>query len=53
MKYIDSKTEKALSQFDTAKGSVKRELSELEWKHTPKLGTVAEPMIESEVRAFL
>lgn len=52
-KYIDSKTEKALARLDKATESVKRELSELEKKHTPKLGNVAEMMMESEVRAFL
>jgi hypothetical protein len=52
-KYIDAKTAQALSQLDKATDSVKRELSELERKHTPKLGTVAETMMESEVRAFL
>jgi hypothetical protein len=53
VKYIDSKTEKALSQLDMAKDSVKRELSELEKKHTPKLGNVAETMMEVEVRSYL
>jgi hypothetical protein len=52
-KYIDSKTEKALSQLDTAKDSVKRELSELEKKHAPKLGNVPETMMEVEVRSYL
>jgi hypothetical protein len=50
---LDSKTEKALSQLDTAKDSVKRELSELEKKHTPKLGNVPETMTEIEVRSYL
>jgi hypothetical protein len=53
VKYIDSKTEKALSQLDTAKDSVKRELSELERKHTPKLGNVPETMMEIEARSCL
>jgi hypothetical protein len=52
-KYIDPKTAQALSQLDKAAASVKRELSELGKKHTPKLGNVAETMMESEVRAFL
>lgn len=52
-KHIDSKTAQALSQLDKATDSVKRELSELERKHTPKLGNVAETMMEIEVRAFL
>lgn len=52
-KHIDTKTAQALSQLDKATDSVKRELSELEKKHTPKLGNVVETMMESEVRAFL
>jgi hypothetical protein len=52
-KYIDSKTTPAFTQLDKATASVQRELSELEKRHTPKLGTVAETMMESEVRAFL
>jgi hypothetical protein len=52
-KYIDSKTAQAFTRLDKATESVKRELSELEKKHTPKLGNVGEMMMESEVRAFL
>lgn len=52
-KYIDSKTAQAFSRLDKATESVKRELAELERKHTPKLGTVAKTIMESEVRAYL
>jgi hypothetical protein len=52
-KYVDSKTAEAFTRLDKATESVKRELFELEKKHTLKLGSVAEIMMESEVRAFL
>ena len=53
VKYIDSKTDPAFTRLDKAAASVKGELSELEKKHTPKLGNVAETMIEVEVRSYL
>jgi hypothetical protein len=52
-KYIDSKTAQAFTRLDKATESVKREPSELEKKHTPKLGSVAGTMLEIEVRSYL
>lgn len=52
-KYMETKVETALGRLDKAAASVKRELSELEKKHQPKLGNLSETMLEGEVRGYL
>jgi hypothetical protein len=52
-KYAESRFQTALSRLDKARQSVQRELSELDRKHTPKLGNTSETMLEGEVRAYL
>jgi hypothetical protein len=52
-KYAESRFQTALSRLDKARQSVQRELSELDRKHTPKLGNTSETMVEGEVRTYL
>jgi hypothetical protein len=52
-KYAESRFQTALSRLDKARQSVQRELSELDRKHTPKLGNTTETMVEGEVRTYL
>jgi hypothetical protein len=52
-KYAESQFQAALSRLDKARQSVHRELSELDRKHTPKLGNTSETMVEGEVRTYL
>jgi hypothetical protein len=51
--YMAPKVTAALARLDRVNASVKRELASLDGKHIPKLGTVAETMVEGEVRGYL
>ncbi|HEV7509207.1 MAG TPA: hypothetical protein VGS07_30305 [Thermoanaerobaculia bacterium] len=51
--YMTPKVGAAFSRLDRVTASIKRELSALDAKHKPKLGGIAETMMETEVRSYL
>jgi hypothetical protein len=52
-KHAESRFQAALSRLDKARQAVNRELSELDRKHTPKLGNLSDTMLDVEVRTYL
>ena len=52
-KYASKELEAALQRVDRAYDAAQSELKELTRKHTPKAGSIADSLLENEVRAYL